>query len=180
MCVCVLWPVNKSYDDVLDIDVLVELSTRSEKWVQGLEVELVWENLWRKWKAVGQREHTHTHTHRSLFSFNCLKHKSILYACVWTGKSPAWGSSEPECPEQSESSRWRGNKNIGVKRGSWYAWRCVLMFSTCIIHSMRYSCARESLQFTTCSRTPARTIWGGEHTQGFSQRHMPELLPTLF
>lgn len=36
------------------------------------------------------------------------------------------------------------------------------------MHSIRYSWARESLQFTTCSRTPGRTICGGgkkRHTQ---------------
>lgn len=38
-------PVNKGDDDVLDIDVLMELSTGTQERVQSLEVELIRENL---------------------------------------------------------------------------------------------------------------------------------------
>lgn len=40
-------PVNEGNDDVLDIDVLMELSAGTQKRVQGLKVELVWENLFK-------------------------------------------------------------------------------------------------------------------------------------
>lgn len=39
-------PVYKGDDDVLDIDVLMELSTGTQERVQSLEVELIRENLW--------------------------------------------------------------------------------------------------------------------------------------
>lgn len=40
---------------------------------------------------------------------------------------------------------------------------------TCMMHSMRYSWAKASLQFTTCSSIPGRTIWkrGGKVFQWF-------------
>lgn len=38
-------PVNEGNDDVLDIDMLMELSTGTQERVQGLKVELIWENL---------------------------------------------------------------------------------------------------------------------------------------
>lgn len=38
-------PVYKGDDDVLDIDVLMELSTGTQERVQSLEVELIRENL---------------------------------------------------------------------------------------------------------------------------------------
>lgn len=38
-------PVDKGDDDVLDIDVLMELSTGTQERVQSLEVELIRENL---------------------------------------------------------------------------------------------------------------------------------------
>ena len=41
-------PVNEGNDDVLDIDVLMKFSTRTQKRVQGLKVELIWENLKRQ------------------------------------------------------------------------------------------------------------------------------------
>lgn len=67
MCACVRKePVNKSYYDVLDVDVLVKFGTRSEERVQGLEVELVWENLRRKSKVVGLCVSAPTHTQLSL------------------------------------------------------------------------------------------------------------------
>lgn len=40
-------PVNEGNDDVLDIDVLMELSAGTQKRVQGLKVELVWKNLFK-------------------------------------------------------------------------------------------------------------------------------------
>lgn len=41
-------PVNESNDDVLDIDVLMELSTGTQERVQGLKMKLIWENLRRE------------------------------------------------------------------------------------------------------------------------------------
>lgn len=42
-------PVNEGNDDILDINVLMELSTGTQERVQSLEVELIWENLgWGK------------------------------------------------------------------------------------------------------------------------------------
>lgn len=41
-------PVNEGNDDVLDIDVLMEFSTGTQERVQGLKVELIWENLTRQ------------------------------------------------------------------------------------------------------------------------------------
>lgn len=38
-------PVNEGNDDVLDIDVLMQLSTGTQERVQCLKVELVWKNL---------------------------------------------------------------------------------------------------------------------------------------
>lgn len=38
-------PVNERNDDVLDIDVLMKLSTGTQERVQGLEVKLIWEHL---------------------------------------------------------------------------------------------------------------------------------------
>lgn len=40
-------PVNESDDDVLDIDVLMKLSTGTQERVQGLEVKLIWEHLFK-------------------------------------------------------------------------------------------------------------------------------------
>lgn len=40
-------------------------------------------------------------------------------------------------------------------------------FLTCMMHSIRYSCAMASLQLTTCSRTPGKTNWW--HTQPHHQ-----------
>lgn len=80
VCACVCErPVNKSYNDVFDIDVLVELSTCSEKRVQGLEVELVWENLQRKRQSVWIARNTKK-TH--IFHLFPLKHKRHMMVCV--------------------------------------------------------------------------------------------------
>lgn len=38
-------PVNEGNYDVLDIDVLMELSTGPQEWVKGLKMELIWEDL---------------------------------------------------------------------------------------------------------------------------------------
>lgn len=38
-------PVNECNDDVLDIDILMKLSTGTQERVQGLQVELIWEHL---------------------------------------------------------------------------------------------------------------------------------------
>lgn len=40
-------PVDEGNDDVLDIDMLMELSTGTQERVQGLKVELIWENLFK-------------------------------------------------------------------------------------------------------------------------------------
>lgn len=38
-------PVNECNDDVLDIDILMKLSTGTQERVQGLQVKLIWEHL---------------------------------------------------------------------------------------------------------------------------------------
>ena len=48
------------------------------------------------------------------------------------------------------NERWEGHKNQGKK---------LEVLFTCIIHSIRYSCAIASLQLTTCSRIPGNTNW---------------------
>lgn len=40
-------PVDEGNDDVLDIDMLMEVSAGTQERVQGLKVELVWENLFK-------------------------------------------------------------------------------------------------------------------------------------
>lgn len=40
--------VDERDDDVLDIDFRMELSTGLEERTEGLQVELVWEHLWRR------------------------------------------------------------------------------------------------------------------------------------
>ena len=41
-------PVNECNNDVLDIDILMKLSTGTQERVQGLEVKLIWEHLFKQ------------------------------------------------------------------------------------------------------------------------------------
>lgn len=40
-------PVNECDDDVLDVDVLMKLGAGTQERVQGLEVKLIWEHLFK-------------------------------------------------------------------------------------------------------------------------------------
>lgn len=46
-------PVNQRNDDVLHVDVLVQICTRAKERIQGLQMELIWEDL-QKNKCVSQ------------------------------------------------------------------------------------------------------------------------------
>lgn len=67
-----------------------------------------------------------------------------------------WNSSGKTCRKIKSADKIVSAFSVSAAR--WWVIVWYFYFYTCMMHSMRYSCARESLQFTTCSKIPDNTI----------------------